>query len=114
LEHEGRDDKALYDIERNQLGSIYDVILPSLLEGVEFDNQGQATRWRPDPSVLPSVVIDPGRQFGQPIVIEGGVQTAALADAVKAEGSIGAVERWYEEPKAAVEQAVRFEFKKAA
>lgn len=113
VEHESRGDKALYDIELNQLG-IYDVILPSLLEGVEFDDAGQAARWRPDPSVLPSVVIDPQRQFGQPIVIEGGVQTAVLADAVKAEGSIEAVARWYELPKTAVEQAVRFEFKKAA
>jgi uncharacterized protein (DUF433 family)/DNA-binding transcriptional MerR regulator len=114
LEHETRGDKALIDIERNQL-EIYDVILPSLLEGVEFDNEGQATRWRPDPAALPMIMIDPHRQFGQPIVIEGGIQTAVLADAVRAEGgSIDAVARWYEVPKAAVEQAVLFEFKKAA
>ncbi|HEX3861473.1 MAG TPA: hypothetical protein VHY35_07250 [Stellaceae bacterium] len=113
LEHEGREEKTLYDIERNQFG-IYDVILPSLLAGVEFDNEGQAARWRPEPSTLPFVIVDPLRQFGQPIVVEGGVQTAVLADAVKAEGSIEAVARWYELPKEAVEQAVLFEFKKAA
>lgn len=64
--------------------------------------------------MLPLVVVDPQCQFGRPIVVEGGVQTAVLADAVKAEGSMDAVARWYELPRSAVEQAVRFEFKKVA
>jgi uncharacterized protein (DUF433 family) len=111
IEHDRTGDKALYDLEQNQFG-IYEVIIPSLLEGVEFDDQGQAARWRPDRAV-PLVVIDPQRQFGQPIV-EGGVQTAVLADAVRAEGSVDTVARWYEIRREAVEQAVRFEFSRAA
>lgn len=112
IENVGKDNKTLYDLERNQFG-IYEVIVPSLLEGVEFDEEGQAARWRPDRASSPLVLIDPQRQFGQPIV-EAGVQTAVLADAVRAEGSIEVVARWYEIPRAAVEQAVRFEFRRAA
>jgi uncharacterized protein (DUF433 family) len=112
IEHDDRKgDKSLYDLEQHQFG-IYEVIVPSLLEGVEFDDEGQATRWRPD-RTSPLVIIDPQRQFGQPIV-EGGVQTAVLADAVRAEGSVDAVARWYEIPREAVEQAIRFEFRRAA
>lgn len=111
IEHDRKGDKALYDLEQYQFG-IYEVIVPSLLEGVEFDDQGQAARWHPDRAV-PLVVIDPQRQFGQPIV-EGGVQTVVLADAVRAEGSVDTVARWYEIPREAVEQAVRFEFSRAA
>jgi uncharacterized protein (DUF433 family) len=113
LEHRERGDKTLYDLERKQFG-IYDFIVPSLLESVEFDKDGQAARWRPDKAATPRIVIDPQRQFGQPIVDPGGVQTSVLADAFRAEGSIESVAHWFELPAEAVEQAVKFELKLAA
>jgi len=113
LEHREHGDKTLYDLERKQFG-IYDFIVPSLLEGVEFDNKGQAARWYPDKVGAPRVVIDPRRQFGHPIVDLGGVQTSVLADAFRAEGSIESVARWFELPVEAVEQAVKFELKLVA
>jgi uncharacterized protein (DUF433 family) len=113
LEHRERGDKTLYDLERKQFG-IYDFIVPSLLEGVEFDQKGQAARWYPDKTLAPRVVIDPRRQFGQPIIAPGGVQTSVLADAFRAEGSIESVARWFELPTDAVEQAVKFELNLAA
>jgi len=112
LEHSERGERTVYDLERRQFG-IYDFIVPSLLEGVEFDESGQAARWHPE-ATAPLVVIDPQRQFGQPIVDTGGVQTSVLSDAFKAEGSIDAVARWFEIPAEAVEQAVKFELSLAA
>jgi uncharacterized protein (DUF433 family) len=105
--------KTTLDLERSQFG-IYDVIAPSLLKGVEFDASGQAARWRPYEHDMPRVVLDPRRQFGQPIVDRGGAQTSVIADAVKAEGSIDAVARWFEIDPEAVRQAVEFEIRLAA
>jgi uncharacterized protein (DUF433 family) len=113
LTHEKRGDKSMLDLDRGQFG-IYDVIVPSLLKGVEFDDEGQAARWRPFETEVPLVVIDPRRQFGQPIVDEGGIQTSVLADAVRAEGSIEEVARWFETSPTAVKQALEFELRLAA
>ncbi len=112
LEHREHGDKSMLDLERRQFG-IYDVIVPSLLKGVEFDDQGQAARWHPFEKDAPLIVLDPQRQFGQPIV-EPGVQTSVIADAVRAEGSVDAVARWFEIPPEAVTQAVEFEIRLAA
>jgi uncharacterized protein (DUF433 family) len=65
-------------------------------------------RWRPYQG-KESIVIDPARAFGQPIVARSGVPTIVLADAVEAEGSVKRVARLYELPEDEVRDAVRFE-----
>lgn len=65
-------------------------------------------RWRPFKG-KESIVIDPMRAFGQPIAADFGVPTIALADAVKAEGSLNRVSRLYEVPLSVVRDAVNFE-----
>jgi uncharacterized protein (DUF433 family) len=65
-------------------------------------------RWRPFHG-KESIVIDPERAFGKPIVTAFGVPTVALADAVAAEGSIDRVVYLYEVPGAVVRDAVNFE-----
>jgi uncharacterized protein (DUF433 family) len=113
LQAPGRDRTTL-DLESAQFG-IYDVIAPSLLKGVEFDASGQAARWRPYEHDMPHVVLDPRRQFGQPVVDAGaGPQTSVIADAVKTEGSIEAVAHWFELDPDKVRQAVEFEIRLAA
>jgi hypothetical protein len=87
--------KALLDLKTQQLG-IYDMIVPSLVAGIDFDSAtGQATAWHPS-SDTPLVVLDPLRQFGQPIIERVGIQTATLADAVRTEGSVKKVAHWFE------------------
>jgi uncharacterized protein (DUF433 family) len=71
-------------------------------------HEDAVTRWRPFHGKN-SIVIDPQRAFGQPIVTEYGVPTIALAEAVKAERSVDRVARLYEMPAAVVRDAVRFE-----
>ncbi|WP_244441342.1 MULTISPECIES: hypothetical protein [Methylosinus] len=66
------------------------------------------TRWRPF-NGKESIVVDPGRAFGQPIAAEFGVPTVALAEAVEAEGSVERVAMIYDVSIGAVRDSVKFE-----
>lgn len=102
----------LYELsERKQFG-FFEVIFPSLKEGVEFSGD-RIVRWRPDKSA-PDVVIDRKVGFGQPVIQDTGILTSVVADAFRAEGSIEEVARWLNIPAEAVQQAVNFEFRHAA
>ncbi|MHB8528670.1 MAG: hypothetical protein ACYC8V_04050 [Caulobacteraceae bacterium] len=82
------------------------IVEPSFVD-LEFDAETAARWW-----LLPgkrTIVLDPARSFGQPIVAEVGVRTARLAQAVRAEGSQARVARLYEIAPAAVRDALRFE-----
>ena len=78
---------------------------------LDFD-EAKATRW----FLLPSrrtIVADPERSFGQPIITEAGVPTRRIAQAVAAEGSIEKVARLFEVGVSAVKDALAFETKLA-
>lgn len=80
--HEATGDETLVDIVARQ--QVFDrIIRPSLYSGIEFGETG-ADRWFPSQSK--AVVMDPNRSFGQPIVVATGTPTAALYEAVEAEG----------------------------
>jgi uncharacterized protein (DUF433 family) len=102
----------LLDLAKNQY-AFRRVISPSLYSGMDFDLMDRAARWWPMGKGR-GVVVDPSRQFGQPIVSEGSIPTAVLADAVKAEGSVSAAARWYDVPEAMIRDAVAFERQLAA
>ncbi len=105
-------DESLVDVERQQ-NVIQKVIGPSLREGIELDMQGEAMRWFPVKNSR-SVVFDPARKFGQPILTDFDIPTVAIADAVKAEGGNDRrVAKLYEIPLTAVRRAVEFESKVA-
>jgi uncharacterized protein (DUF433 family) len=87
------------------------IVEPSL-KGLEF-GKDLAVRWWPA-GKEDRIVIDPRRQFGQPIDAETGVPTSVLATAATAEGSVERAARAYRVPTAAVRRAVRFEQKLAA
>lgn len=74
---------------------------------------GIASRWWPL-SHRRSVVLDPERNFGQPIVAKDGVPTFALAQAVMAEGSIKKAAKAFEVSEKSVRDAVEFERRLAA
>lgn len=106
-------DKALVDVVKRQ-NVIAKVIGPSLREGIELSGEDTAMRWYPLPKSK-VVVFDPERSFGQPILTESGVPTAAIAEAVKAEGGdVSRVARLFEVSTAAVRRAVAFEGRIAA
>lgn len=103
----GTDNKHLLDVVKNQF-VFARIISPSLYEGVEFNASNDPERWWPL-GKKHAVVIDPERGFGAPIVARSGVPTKILADAVKAEGSVDFVAKWYEVTPREVRDAVKFE-----
>jgi uncharacterized protein (DUF433 family) len=107
---EGEDDR-LIDLFRSGQYVMQRVIEPSL-KGLEFENDF-AARWWPLGRQR-GIVIDPKRQFGQPIDDTSGVPTVVLANAAEAEGSITKAARAFMVPRASVRRAVAFEERRAA
>ena len=105
---------ALIDLKDRQ-HLFRSVVLPSL-SGLDFGTEG-ATRWWLVPE-RKTLVADPERSFGQPIIAEIGLLTSRVAQELKAEGSADRVARLYEIPVRAVRDALKFEsdrsFKQAA
>ena len=86
------------------------IVAPSFID-LSFDAD-VASRWWLVPNKK-TLVIDPERSFGQPIVAETGVSTARLRQAVAAEGSVDRVARLFELKPQVVREALRFEERKA-
>jgi uncharacterized protein (DUF433 family)/DNA-binding transcriptional MerR regulator len=105
-DHDGR----MIDLKRRQ--QVFRTIIEPSLRDLEFDASTVA-RWYPLGGDHRSVLIDPNRSFGRPIV-QGGVPTEVLAEAVKLEGSINAVASLYEIPKSEIRFALKFEERLAA
>ncbi len=85
------------------------IVTPSLYAGIDYDGE-TARRWFPLGPTKKSIVIDPAKQFGAPIVTEAGIPTATLFAAFKAEGEDkGAVARIFDVRPRDVEAAVRYE-----
>jgi uncharacterized protein (DUF433 family) len=108
---EGEDDDRLIDLFRSGQYVMHRIIEPSL-KGLEFEDDF-AARWWPLGRTR-GIVIDPKRQFGQPIDNATGVPTVVLARAAKAEGSITKAARAFMVPANSVRRAIAFEERRAA
>jgi uncharacterized protein (DUF433 family) len=95
----------LLDLKKKQYA--FKQIIEQTFKDLDIEDDAVA-RWRPFRGKK-SIVIDPGRAFGQPIASEFGVPTVALADAVEAEGSVEEVARIFDVPVAVVRDAVEFQ-----
>ena len=98
-------DARLLDLKKHQYA--FKQVIERTFKDLDIEDDA-VTRWRPF-NGKQSIVIDPGRAFGQPIASQYGVPTVALADAVDAEGSVEDVARIFEVPIAVVRDAVQFE-----
>lgn len=103
--------RELLDLRNDQM-AFRRILLPSLRTKLDVGAQGVEKLW-PLGKRRP-VVIDPLRQFGQPISVDEGVPTEVLAKACKALRSVVKAARWYEVTPAAVRAAVEFEQQLAA
>lgn len=100
-------DKMLLDLVKNQY-EFSKVISPYLYGGIEFDNFYEPTRWYPF-SRKRTVVIDPTRNFGAPIVTKSGIPTRILLQSFKTMGSPELVASWFETDIQSVRDAIKYE-----
>jgi uncharacterized protein (DUF433 family) len=104
-------DERLIDLFKHGQYLMQKVIEPSL-KGLEFEGE-IAARWWPLGRAK-GIVIDPKRQFGQPIDDATGVPTSVLAQAAKTEGSAVQAAKLFMVPTSSVNRAVAFELQLAA
>jgi uncharacterized protein (DUF433 family) len=107
----GISEGELLDLKRRQLA--FRRVLAPTLHDLEFDAEIVA-RWYPLGTSRKTIVVDPTRAFGRPIVSEGGVPTEVLSRAVEIEGTPERVARLYEVPPSAIRDAVSFQQRLAA
>lgn len=103
-------EKSLTDLFDSQ--STFREILRPYLHGLEFEGDC-VLRWWPLGAGA-SVVLDPSRCLGKPIVARGSVPTLVLAQAVRTEENVRRVAELYEVSEKSVRDAVTFESKFAA
>ncbi|MGA8658847.1 MAG: DUF433 domain-containing protein [Chthoniobacterales bacterium] len=101
------------DWEEIVLGQrVFPVVVAPFLRDLEFSNNQIARWWPLGPERR--VVLDPNRQFGQPIIFKAGVPTEVLYLAVKNATPKDQVARWFEVEREDIEDAVEFETRLAA
>ena len=103
--------RRIFDVITGQF--LLEIFFDRLYEGLEYSKVEGLVRWWPLGKDR-EVVLDPKRNFGQPITSREGVPTAILEKAYRTEGSIHAVAEWYEVAPHAVEDALELERKLAA
>ncbi|MES2001584.1 MAG: hypothetical protein V4444_04645 [Pseudomonadota bacterium] len=102
---EGVEEPRLIDLKDRQ--HVFRAFVLPTLSGFEF-GQSAVERWWLVPN-RKTIVVDPERSFGQPIISEIGLLTSRAAQEVKAEGSIDRVARLYGVPARSIRDAVDFE-----
>jgi uncharacterized protein (DUF433 family) len=85
------------------------IVRPALYAGIEFADNGQATRWFPVKRSK-AIVLDPEIAFGKPVLTDYGVRTEIVAEAFKAEKDKKMVASLFDVSVAAVEAAIRYEW----
>ncbi|MGB0506396.1 MAG: hypothetical protein ACPGGK_09385 [Pikeienuella sp.] len=91
---------------------VFWAVVQKSFKSIDIEN-GLARRWSPQ-NRKRSVVLDPLRSFGQPILQSSGVPTAALKASFDAEGDSKIVARLFEVSRREVEDAIEFEERLAA
>lgn len=109
---EEEQDKKLMDLIKQQY-EIYNIFGQFLYKSIDFSENDYAIRWYPHKGNR-TIVIDPSRCLGQPIIDREGVPTAALWNSYRVEQDFQRVARWFEVREEAIRDAVIFEESLAA
>lgn len=92
---------------------VFPKVIKPFLRELEFAKNDQLVRWWPL-GTKRAVVLDPNRQFGQPITARAGVSTDILQAAAKAGQTVEEIADWYEVDVPSVRDAIEFEHGLAA
>ena len=111
IAHE-QQDVELIDLATDQY-EFAKIITPYLYEGLDFSKHDTATRWWPL-GRKHSVVIDPLRSFGKPILDKYNVPTSTIAASYKGNKSYSEIAKWFEIDPRSVKEAIDFERNLAA
>jgi uncharacterized protein (DUF433 family) len=104
LVQEGAENVGVLDLKTNQLA--FKAVVEQSFKDLDWEGDIVA-RWRPHRGRT-TIVIDPKRAFGAPVVAEYGIPTSALAAAANAEG-VETAARLFETTVTLVREAVAFE-----
>jgi uncharacterized protein (DUF433 family)/DNA-binding transcriptional MerR regulator len=99
------EENSLLDLKNNHYN--LEGIIQQTFKSLDVDND-VVVSWRPFKGKK-TIVVDPQRSFGQPIVHNYGVPTTILAQAAEAEGSLERVAKIFDVTLSAVKDAVKFE-----
>lgn len=103
LEHDGE----YVSLAKKRPGQkVFAKIIEQSLHDLEYD-EGTAARWRP--ARHRDIILDPQRQFGQPILDTAGISTELLFRELSEYGDEGYLAKIYDIPEHAVKAAVRYE-----
>jgi uncharacterized protein (DUF433 family) len=92
---------------------VFPKVIQPFLRELEFAKNDQLIRWWPL-GIKRGVVLDPNRQFGQPITAKAGVATDILQAAAKTGQTVEEIANWYEIDIPSVRDAIEFEHGLAA
>ncbi len=108
---EERAQRKTYDVLSGQY-EMYDAIEALLAKGIAFHPVTLlADEWMPLESECPNVIVNPRYAFGQPVVRNEKVPTAAIFRSWKAEGNRDRVAKWFGVGRPAVDEAIEFELR---
>jgi len=99
------DAPVIMDLANNQ--QMFSTVVDPYFRGVTF-HDGTAVEWWPLGEGR-SVVLNPRRRFGLPIIARRGIPTATLVRAYRAEQSVQAISRWMDVTEKEVADAVAYE-----
>lgn len=105
LEEENTAD--LIDLQKRQY-QLDSIVLPHLLECIDFNQFDVAARWWPN-GRNGGIVVDPDLSFGKPVVDGFGVPTSLIYRMNKKGRSVVEISEWYSLPVESVKLAIEFE-----
>jgi uncharacterized protein (DUF433 family) len=100
-------DASLIDLINKQF-QFDKIVEPLLFDSIDFNKYDRAERWWPNGKEK-NIVLDPARNFGQPILNKYNTRTEVIFELYKNDHSIEEIVEWYEIDKDSIIEAIEFE-----
>lgn len=106
------DERKTHDLLSGQY-EMYETIETLLAKNVSFNPKTSLAEEWPPLAECPNVIINPRYAYGQPVIGDAKIPTAALFRLWRAEGNSDRVAHWYGLSRAFVDEAIEFELRLA-
>jgi uncharacterized protein (DUF433 family) len=98
----------IYDLKTKNY-EMEDVVMQSLERDMVYDPSGNASIWYPRRAICPSVVVNPCRSFGRPVLKESSIPTEIIAQTFAVEKNLETVSLMFDISEQQVSEAIKFE-----